>query len=184
MELVWLASQAKVHELIVELGSFLGRSTRVLADNTAGKVYAVDDWETGIKPHWGPEILEKLTPDFAENMYRGFCLHLKDHIEQWRVIPVQMNHGDKLDFLGNLKADMVFIDGDHHYEPVKRDIRNALRMMNGGGLLSGHDYDWKTVKQAVDELLPDIQIVPGTSIWFCFTQGGKDERVPEKASVA
>ena len=190
-ELVWLAIQAKQHKLIVEFGSFLGRSTRVLADNAAGKVYAMDDWRTGIKPHWGPEILEKLTPDFEENLYRGFCLHLQEHIDSGKVIPVRADN-ERVDLLppewfnghgGGEKPDMLFIDGDHHYEPVKRDIANGLAMLRAGGLLCGHDYDWKTVKQAVDELLPAATLVPGTSIWFCFVQGGKDERVSEKASV-
>ena len=198
-ELAWLAAEAKQHDLIVEFGSFLGRSTRVLADNTAGKVYAMDDWQTGIKPHWGPEVV--LTENFEENLYRGFCLHLQEHIDSGKVIPIRINHAkinllnDSLAFhreafvfpaelLNGSKPDMIFIDGDHHYEPVKRDIVNGLAMLRSGGLLCGHDYDWKTVKQAVDELLPAATVVPGTSIWFCFTQGGKDERVPEKASVA
>jgi hypothetical protein len=190
-ELVWLATQAKQHKLIVEFGSFLGRSTRVLADNAVGKVYAMDDWRTGIKPHWGPEILENLTPDFEENLYLGFCLHLQEHIDSGKVVPVRANN-ERVDLLppewfnghgGGQKPDMLFIDGDHHYEPVKRDIKNGLAMLRAGGLLCGHDYDWKTVRQAVDELLPTATVVPGTSIWFCFVQGEQHERIPEKASV-
>jgi hypothetical protein len=175
-ELVWLATQAKLCNLIVEFGSFFGRSTRALADNTPGKVYAMDDWDTGIKPHWGPEI--KVSEDHAKNLYAGFCQHLQEHIDSGRVIPIRADHENlpffPIDFLNGTKADMVFVDGDHNYEPVKRDIINSLAMIRLGGILCGHDYDWKTVREAVKELLPAAKVVPGTSIWVCELQGGNE----------
>ncbi|KKK90920.1 hypothetical protein LCGC14_2718140, partial [marine sediment metagenome] len=180
-ELVWLASQAKQHELIVEFGSLLGRSTRALADNALGKVYAVDDWE-GLRD----QDLEPQT-DFEGNLYRGFCLHLREHIDSGKVIPITVDHANPEslppEWLNGAKPDMVFIDGDHRYESVKRDLLTSLDRIRSGGLLCGHDFNWLGVKQAVKEALPDVQLVSGTSIWFCFVQGGKDERVSEKASV-
>jgi len=57
--------------------------------------------------------------------------------------------------------DVVYIDGDHSYEGVKRDLELSLRKVKPGGYICGHDYEMnflKTahrydfgVKQAVDE---------------------------------
>lgn len=43
-ELEWIAEVASKSSNILELGSFLGRSTRVMCDNTSGFVTAVDLW--------------------------------------------------------------------------------------------------------------------------------------------
>lgn len=51
--------------------------------------------------------------------------------------------------------DFVFIDGDHSYEGVKRDVLAWLPKVKPGGWLMGHDYGGKPdggVKRAVDEL--------------------------------
>ena len=57
--------------------------------------------------------------------------------------------------------DVMYIDGDHSYEGVKRDLRIALKKVKPGGFICGHDYEInfnKTqnnydfgVKRAVDE---------------------------------
>ena len=59
---------------------------------------------------------------------------------------------------------MVFIDGDHEYESVKRDIVLWKEKIASGGLLCGHDRDWDGVKQALAEVLPDWEPGPG-SLW-------------------
>ncbi len=51
--------------------------------------------------------------------------------------------------------DFIYIDGNHAYEYVKSDIKNALSVLKPGGLLGGHDYDMLGVKEAVSEILPE-----------------------------
>jgi len=56
------------------------------------------------------------------------------------------------------KYDFVFIDGDHSYEQVKKDIKNYLPKIKSLGMLIGHDYghaDYMGVKQAVDEFIQE-----------------------------
>src|SRR5438552_2962371 len=112
-ELTWLAEQASSHCLLAELGTYNGRSTRALADNTSGIIWAIDTWE---KADYMPQL--SMEPWIA------FQLNLADHLDSGRVRAVKINHKDIHPFaLSQLRRlDFVFIDGDHSVEAVRRDI--------------------------------------------------------------
>ena len=44
------------------------------------------------------------------------------------------------EIIGGEKVGMVFIDGAHTYEYVKKDTETALQLVNPGGYLVWHDY--------------------------------------------
>ena len=151
-ELTWLAQQAALHKIIVEIGSFKGRSTRALADNTKGLVIAIDDFQ-------GPREIE-LTD--RENILNRFNDNLSDRTN---VVVINCNHRDipQPDF----RPDMVFIDGAHEYEAVLADIDFWTPFIAPGGLICGHDYGWASgVDRAVNERFPKAEIAQRTSIWF------------------
>lgn len=64
--------------------------------------------------------------------------------------------------------DFVFIDGDHSYQGVARDIAAWRSKVKPGGLLSGHDYDHPkqgAVKDAVTDLIGDVE-TGANRTWF------------------
>ena len=160
-ELVWLATAALGCDRIVEFGCFHGRSTRALADNCSDKtkIWAVDPWNGDYFTESGENlrtINSFVLPIFREN--------LKDHILSGKVIPV---HKFSTSFSLPFEVDMVFIDGDHRYETVKKDIHKAMSLVRVGGIISGHDYGhpmWTGVKKASDELLGSVNIED--TIWW------------------
>src|SRR5690242_16732109 len=164
--LEWLAEQASKRKVIVEIGSYCGRSTRAMADNTDGVVYAIDDWKGVRKDFWG----KPLAPDLQEqgnNSFRIFCENLSDLIEPMKVIPLRWDHADTGAHINLLdEPDMVFIDGDHDYENVYRDISIWQQKLAPGGLLCGDDITWPGVKQAVGELISSVGLVANTELWY------------------
>lgn len=49
-------------------------------------------------------------------------------------------------------VDLIFLDGSHEYEDVKWECENCSKLVNPGGVLSGHDYNiFEGVNKAVDE---------------------------------
>jgi len=157
-ELEWLAEQASQHKRIVELGSCFGRSTRALADNTKGTIFAVDNWQGPPELDWSPEKQALIEPEFRKN--------LADHIAAKRVEVVNANHGNIPAYLRIAEPDMVFIDGAHDFNSVERDIRAWEETIQPHGLLCGHDFDRESVRTVVKKLLPGAQGVSGTSLWF------------------
>ncbi len=157
-ELEWLATRAADKQIIVEVGSYMGRSTLVLAQHCPGVVYAIDKWgEYRIKWKNG-----KVWPAFQAN--------LAAHITSGKVVPIRAKtpaawHAlDQL--LGGRKADMIFIDGDHRYSAVASDCIEAWKRLAPTGLLCGHDYGAPAlpeVKQAVDVTCgPLVQVAVDT----------------------
>jgi len=65
--------------------------------------------------------------------------------------------------------DMLYIDGDHSYEGVRKDLEQAYKKVKPGGWIMGHDYEMnmnkaKTkydfgVKKAVDEFCAQKNLV-------------------------
>jgi len=158
-ELSQLADWAREHRTIVEVGSHVGRSTRALADNTAGTVIAFDDWQ-------GPRDLSgrdsERVPADCEGAFR---FNLKDHLESGKVRMVKGDHAQPEQV--SAQPDMVFLDGSHDYAQFKRDLAYWMTALADGGLLCGHDSDWPGVQQALNELLPgSVKLVDGTTLWY------------------
>ncbi len=47
--------------------------------------------------------------------------------------------------------DAIFIDADHRYEHVLADIDAWRPLVRAGGWITGHDWEWPSVRQAVCE---------------------------------
>mgnify|MGYP001615059141 CR=1 FL=1 len=47
--------------------------------------------------------------------------------------------------------DFIYIDANHNYEFVKRDIENSWNLLKKGGVLIGHDFTFYSVAKAVIE---------------------------------
>lgn len=154
-ELGWLAVQAEKYKTIVEIGSYQGRATRAMGDSTNGTVFAVDDWRGLREPWW----VEQTNEAERNSLFERFMQNVADLIPE-KVVPVRSNHDDVHPF----EADMVFIDGDHTYESVTRDIEKWFPCTNK--LICGHDADQYPVMKAVQDILPEAKQVVGL-IWAC-----------------
>ena len=162
-ELEWLAQQAQTHVAIAEVGCFIGRSTRALADHTSGIVYAIDPWD----PKWLESVGD--ADPAAMTVALRHPTPLLEFVENTRDLPnVLIRVGTLPSVRFPIPPDMIFIDGDHRYRAVSNDIFASLRLLRPGCLLCGHDYEeshWPDVTDVVRSILGTPDGVCG-SIWW------------------
>jgi predicted O-methyltransferase YrrM len=141
---------------IVEIGSFLGRSTHYLATSLMNankeqvKIYCVDTFE-GSSEH----VSLKLPKDF---LYM-FKENLKFFIGREMVIPVQGRSDSQqvLDKFDDGSIDYIMVDGAHEHEPVLDDIENWWPKLKPEGVMFGDDFQLESVSQAVKQMMTKLK---------------------------
>lgn len=145
--------------VFVEIGSWLGRSAafmgvEILNSKKPIHLYCVDPWVDG-----GPDLRDT-------KFYRDLNGVPPKVVFERNVVPVaskltaiQATSQEAVHKFANASIDFLMIDGDHSYEAVKADIASYLPKMKPGAVMSGDDYLWPGVKQAVDEAFKGRAVV-------------------------
>ena len=146
---------------IAEIGAWKGMSTSILAKTVIpfnGKVFAVDHWQgsDGVPEHKQAKISEMFTL-FRHNMK---VLGVLGHIH-----PLVMSSEIAASIFPSESLDFVFIDADHRYSFVKKDIEIWLPKVKVRGIISGHDCEGRYTsfgdyRKVVDEHLEE-DAIPG-----------------------
>lgn len=151
----------KEYSTFVEIGVWKGRSTAYMAErikDTGAHIdfYAIDTFEGS--PN---ERLHQKDPDIR-TLHQVALTNLHDLLGYVTVVKKS-----SLEAVENFKqVDFVFIDATHTYDAVKADLAAWMPKIKPGGFIAGHDYDWKEVARAVDEILPNRTLFPKTSVWY------------------
>lgn len=134
----------------IEIGSYAGESAEIFASSGKFKtLYCVDFWKEGFYPDRGTAGAELL---FDRVSKRYSCIK-KVKTNSDHIVAAFHTAG-----FPPVQIDFIYIDGGHDYDQVCRDIVNAHILLNGQGILAGHDYvpEFPGVMKAVDELVrPD-----------------------------
>lgn len=66
----------------------------------------------------------------------------------------------------DFSIDFCFIDANHEYDFIFRDIAAYLPKMKDGGVIAGHDWSAPGVKKAVTETFKDFVFDESQDIWM------------------
>ena len=157
MSVEWLVRQFGIPKTVIEIGVFEGHTTFNMTNMFAQQVpdykhYAID-------PHEDSDDIEE---DVVANAGKTFRSNLeefkyKDNIE---YIPEYSWNGLMDLYKRGVKADLIYIDGDHRAATVMEDLVLAFKLIDKGGAILCDDcvawYNEKlpnTPKLAVDAFI-------------------------------
>ncbi|MBU2513652.1 class I SAM-dependent methyltransferase [bacterium] len=155
MELANLAyiMQALKPQFIFEIGTFVGRTTRLFANNAppTSRIFTLD---------LPPELVQhKIGEAFQGTPESKRITQLKGDSQVFDFSP----------FYG--KCDFVWVDACHDYKWVQKDSEIAFKLCRTGGWIAWHDYRktawWSGVTRCVRELhkiYPKLVHLRGTTI--------------------
>jgi hypothetical protein len=139
-----LSAQTRV---VIELGSWMGLSTRFIADHAPNAVViAVDHWK-GSPEHQASKELRPLLPQLYDT-FLASCWEYRD-----RIVPVRASTLEGMREIAghNIQPDLIYIDADHAYESVKADLEEAIALFPKSRIV-GDDWDWPGVRRSVTDV--------------------------------
>lgn len=166
-----LAKELPSNGILVEVGSFLGKSAVEWARslkrlNKNYKIIAIDSFNTNIDILY--DLLKEAEFDIPES---------NSHIEMFRHYTQDYSNIKPLeaffnqDFVFDQKVAGVFEDSDHTQRTLSHALPYWWERLVPGGILSGHDYHLRDVQVSVDSfaLLNDLTVHKadlGSTIWW------------------
>ena len=152
-----LIELAAGRQVVVEVGSLAGFSTRIFA-NTFARVVSVDPYRSGYDVGDLNARSERL--QYARDIFKLRFL------DDPRVTQLRLSSLEAARRFNDSSLDLVYLDAGHSFEAVRNDIRAWLPKVKPGGLIAGDDYWWGGgagggVRLAVIDVLHDHEVVGG-----------------------
>ena len=147
---------------VVEIGSFLGKSTCWLGlgaqAGKRGKITAVDYFKPLTHMAGSEDPMDQAIVREGSTFPT-----FKKHLEQFGVLdqvePIQCDSETAASNWDGRPIRLLFIDGHHEYDSVKNDYTLWSPFVQKGGIIAFHDYteSWPGVIRFYDELMDSTQ---------------------------
>lgn len=152
-------------DVFVEIGCWLGKSTVYLAKKIieSGKkieLYAIDNFSGVTLPEG--ETISGICNGL--DLLSEFKKNIRESGVEYRVKLIVGDSANSAQRFADKSITFAFIDADHSYEAVKRDIAAWRGKIKPGGVLAGHDRQRLSVAKAVEEAFPKYRAM-GPEAW-------------------
>src|SRR5438132_14297560 len=125
-----------VAEIGVQQGDF---AAEILRRSQPRLLVLIDGWRH--RPD-GPYLLDKSNVPQAEHdrSYARVCERFREELHDGRLVILRGLSGRALTMLTVGWLDWVYLDADHSYEAVRKDLAWCSRKVKADGLIAGNDY--------------------------------------------
>ena len=130
--------QMPMNSKYVETGSYMGCSGVLagLSSKHGSTVYCHDIWFENIEDI---TVTGTRPPEGVDDYFYTFYENVLDNNLQNIVIPIRGDSAYTLNIHRDASIDLAFIDGDHTFEGVLKDLNVILPKMKEGGIILCHD---------------------------------------------
>ena len=125
----------------VEIGVHMGINAReMLRQLRPTKLHLIDPWQE-LKGHeragtWYDRVDQEEMDSYHDGVVNAFRPHIRRGIVEIR----RMMSWDALAGFDDESVDWIYVDGDHSYAAVKRDLEMSFTKVKPGGIIAGDDY--------------------------------------------
>ena len=144
---------------VVEVGSYYGASTVMFAVSGA-KVDSIDCWSNDVSDI--NQDGNKMDNDIFNRIEKCYDENIKNYPN---INKVKSDARLVIDNYEDKSLDLVYIDANHNYEDVKKDLLMWEKKVKDGGWLCGHDYTLIGVIQAISEIFGINPVTFDDSSW-------------------
>jgi cephalosporin hydroxylase len=146
----------KEDDVCAEIGVWHGDfSKQILEIGKPSELHLIDPWETqDFRDRWY-SVNQKTMDKIFNKVINTFSSESK--------VVIHRNYSRKVDFSENY-FDWIYIDANHSYKEVLKDLHYYLPLVKSGGFICGDDYGWKDKycsdgpKRAVDEFTEECSL--------------------------
>ena len=141
----WLIrNYAKPNMVAFELGSYTGKSSLIMLPHIRrnnGHLYCVD-WFQGNPGVYDINPASDINVSYRNHDILGFLrTNVKQSGYDESVTIMVGTTASAASIVGDEVADFIFIDADHRYSQIRRDILDWYPKLKTGGVMCGHDFD-------------------------------------------
>lgn len=113
------------HSIVGEIGvSKGGYSEKILAQTQPQQLFLIDSWSSGIYQSYREIVEEKFKKEIALRQ-----IHIRQGMST-----------EELEKFDDGFFDWLYLDSDHRYENISKELEICRRKVKKGGIIAGHDY--------------------------------------------
>jgi hypothetical protein len=147
--------------VVVELGAWLGLSTRWILDTFPDvHLITVDTW-LGAADLFAQEDCRRRLP----KLFEQFLSNCRDYQDRLTPLRADTITGLQLVAAAGVRPDVVWIDAGHEFQAARADLETALALFPMARIC-GHDWGWRSVRRAVEESHGDRKIGSNATSWW------------------
>jgi len=162
---------SKNYTSFVEVGVWAGEGIVYLSNHSSkdSRIFAVDLFEDTYKWTETDDHDPKLR-NIVQDIDQIYRKNIETNGQSTKITSIKSISWEGPKYIED-KVDFVFIDADHSFSSVTKDINSWLPMINNGGIIAGHDYrtpetKFNGVKSAVDNIFGDRVNLFESSVWY------------------